>query len=144
MYKILITTDGAGSKKTIEETMKIAVPMGKEVEVSILFVMEKIDNMIYAPDIDGKLKKAITTTQDEAAAEAVKSVQEQFAAKGVKATSKVLKGNPVDQICAYAEKEKANLIIMGKKARGKLEEFFVGSVSAQVVQRAKTNVLVIK
>jgi len=145
MYKILVTTDGSEqSTKTIEETLKIAGPMGKDVEILVLFVMEKIDNMIYAPDLDGKLKEAVMNTQDAAANRAIAAVEKKFTDKGLKTSSKVLKGSPVDQICVLAEKEKCDLIIMGKRKKGKLEEFVVGSVSLQVAQRAKTDVLIIK
>ncbi len=145
MYKILVTTDGSEqSKKTIDETIKIAAPMGKEVEVVVLFVMQNIDSIIFAPDLDGKLQKEITHTQDVYAVETVEKMAKVISAKGIKTSSKVLKGHPVDQICSFAEKEKCNLIVMGKRSRGKLEEFIAGSVSVQVVHRAKTNVMVIK
>ena len=145
MYKILITTDGSEqSKKSVEEAIKIASPMGKGVEIIVVFVMESIDSIIYAPDLDGSLQKQIANTQDAFAAETTKKVEKDISSKGIKVRSKILLGHPVDQICSFAEKEKCNLIIMGKKRRGKLEEFIAGSVSVQVVNRAKTNVLVIK
>ena len=146
MYKILVTTDGSEqSKKTIEETIKLAVPMGKEAEVLVAYVQEKIDNAIYVTlGDDKKLKEKVAITQDTVATDAVSKVEKQLSAKGIKVSTKILKGHPVEQICAYAEKEKCNLIIMGKKKRGKLEEFMVGSASMQVTHKAKTNVLVIK
>jgi len=145
MYKILVTTNGSEqAKTTIEETIKIAAPMGKDVEVYVAFVMEKIDNMIYAPDLNDKLKKAVEESQDSFSNGVISKAVKQLTEKGIKTHSKILKGNPVDQICLFAEKEKCNLIIMGKRSRGKLEEFFAGSISTQVVQRAKTSVLVLK
>ena len=145
MYKILVTTDGSEqSTKTIAETIKIATPMGKEVEVLVAFVMEKIDNAIYANLSDETLKEKVMKTQDTVASDAVGKVEKQLSAKGIKVSTKILKGHPVEQICNYAEKEKCDLIIMGKKKKGKLEGFMVGSASMQVVNRAKTNVLVLK
>ena len=146
MYKILVTTDGSEhSKRTIEETIKIAAPMGSEVEVFVVYVQEKLDDAIYGTlGMDEQFKEKVETTQKTVSAEAVARVEKQLADKGIKATTKILKGHPVEQICHYAEKEACNLIIMGKKKRGKIEEFMIGSVSMQVTHKAKTNVLVIK
>jgi nucleotide-binding universal stress UspA family protein len=83
-------------------------------------------------------------TQNTAANDAVGEIEKEFTSRGIKVKGKVLKGHPVEQICAYAEKEKCDLIIMGKKKKSKVEDFFAGSVSTQVANRAKTNVLIIK
>lgn len=143
MYKILVTTDGSEqSIKTIEEAVKIALPL--KAEITVLSVVEDVNSMIYASNIPkevlDKVKKDQTSYYNEIAEKAKKMVEE----KGVKVTSLVKKGYPVDVICDIAEKGKYDLVVVGRRRLGKLQGFILGSVSNKVVQYAKTSVLVIK
>lgn len=56
----------------------------------------------------------------------------------------LLKGNPADRILKHAEAGAYDLIVMGSRGLGPIREFILGSVSHNVVQRAKIPVLIVK
>lgn len=56
----------------------------------------------------------------------------------------VLEGSTDDAILQYAEKESANLIIVGNSSSSKLRSFFLGSVSEKIIKNANCPVLVAK
>ncbi|AHD07356.1 universal stress protein [Paenibacillus larvae] len=56
----------------------------------------------------------------------------------------LLKGNPAEQILKHTEAGNYDLIVMGSRGLGPIREFILGSVSHNVVQRAKIPVLIVK
>lgn len=55
----------------------------------------------------------------------------------------VLFGEPYEKILEIAEKEKADLIVMGNRGFSKIKRFFIGSVAQRVISEAPCPVLVI-
>ena len=53
-------------------------------------------------------------------------------------------GNPVKLILKTAEEENVSVIIIGSHGRSNFEEVLLGSVSEEVVRKAKVPVLVVK
>ncbi len=64
-------------------------------------------------------------------------------AEGVEIKTVVQAGHPTRIILDYADNNQIDLIVMGTQGRGRFEEFILGSVSKQVVKRAKAPVLTI-
>lgn len=62
----------------------------------------------------------------------------------VQFASKVLHGNTSSEITMFAEKQKANLIVIGSKGLGGITGKIFGSVVNSVVHESKVSVLVIK
>ena len=56
--------------------------------------------------------------------------------------AKVLHGEPADKIIEYANSIRADLIVMGSKAFGKVHRFLLGSVSEDVARNAKCSVMI--
>jgi nucleotide-binding universal stress UspA family protein len=56
----------------------------------------------------------------------------------------VERGNPVEKIIEYSEKEKFDLIVMGTHGHGTLEDAMIGSTARRVVRRSKIPVLVVR
>lgn len=54
------------------------------------------------------------------------------------------RGQPAHAILEYAHENNCDLIVMGSRGLGAIREFFLGSVSHNVVQNAKIPVLIIK
>jgi nucleotide-binding universal stress UspA family protein len=55
---------------------------------------------------------------------------------GVPFTKVVLEGEPSVEILKFAEKEKFDLILMGRRGFSKLRRFFIGSVTQRVIADA--------
>lgn len=53
-------------------------------------------------------------------------------------------GRPVDVLCDCAERERADLMIVGATQHGALERFLIGSVSYEVAVKAPCSVLVVR
>jgi nucleotide-binding universal stress UspA family protein len=62
---------------------------------------------------------------------------------GVEARTLEGKGDPAELIVNQAEYENADLIVIGSEGKNLVERILFGSVSAGVVHRAKTDVLVV-
>ena len=56
----------------------------------------------------------------------------------------VVKGDPVDQILATADKRNCDIIVMGSHGRGGLVSALIGSTAKKVVRQSKKPVLVIR
>ncbi|MDH4208348.1 MAG: universal stress protein [Anaerolineae bacterium] len=82
-----------------------------------------------------------------AEAEARHSVSEAEAMlrdRGIAARSKVLLGQPAEEIIDYAKEENADLIVMCTHGRSGLGRWVFGSVTEKVLRAAKTPVLIIR
>ncbi|HLK58228.1 MAG TPA: universal stress protein, partial [Chthonomonadaceae bacterium] len=53
-------------------------------------------------------------------------------------------GRPAERIARIAEEEPFDLIVLGSRGRGAFRSLLLGSVSEQVVQRAKRSVLIVR
>jgi nucleotide-binding universal stress UspA family protein len=112
--------------------------IGEEVGVS-KSVIQKIDDLenamfeaaaaAYAPVPIPVPPDILRQVGDKIVEKARKAVE----AKGVKdVKTQVVDGNPVDNILAAAEHEKADLIVMGRRGLGNVAGMLMGSVSHKV------------
>lgn len=53
-------------------------------------------------------------------------------------------GNPAERLTAVSDEEAAELLVVGSRGRGRLASAILGSVSAQVVRRARCPVTVLR
>ena len=54
----------------------------------------------------------------------------------------MLHGDPSGKILSYANEMGADLIVMGSKAYSRVQRFFLGGVSEDVVRNAKCSVMI--
>ncbi len=76
-------------------------------------------------------------------AECLREAEGEFSSRGAKVETHLLEGIPSMEILSFAEKEKADLILIGGEARRTWEKFIVGSVGDQVIKNAKVPVVVL-
>jgi nucleotide-binding universal stress UspA family protein len=58
--------------------------------------------------------------------------------------TRLLNGDPADEILAYASETGVDLIVTGSRGLGGLKSLFLGSVSRRLVENATTPCLVVK
>lgn len=63
---------------------------------------------------------------------------------GIVATTVLLRGDPVDEIVAYADSHDADLIVVGSRGHGAIAGALLGSVSRGVLAESKRPVLVVR
>ncbi|MBI5253039.1 MAG: universal stress protein [Euryarchaeota archaeon] len=63
---------------------------------------------------------------------------------GVKTETKLLEGNPAEEILKEAERGRYDLIVVGSYGKGGVNKFLLGSVSSKLVHLSKIPVLVVK
>ncbi len=74
----------------------------------------------------------------------LKGVAESLSDAGVAVSSKVVRGTPHEAICAAAEKDQIDLIVMGTHGRTGMSHLLLGSVAERVVRTSKIPVMTVR
>jgi nucleotide-binding universal stress UspA family protein len=143
MKKILIATDGsASSAEAVDFGVELAAEHGAE--VIFVHVAPALD---LIPIAGYGMAGGIPSVPHELDAfdrAALEDAEQVAGREGVEASSKILVGNAVDEIVAYADSAGADLIVVGSRGRGTLARVLLGSVSRGVLSESKRPVAVIR
>ena len=143
MKKILIATDGSASSA---EAVDFGVELAAEHEAKVIFVhvAPALDILPVAGyGIGGGIPR-VPHELDAFDRASLEDAEEIAARKDVEASSKLLVGNAVDEIVAYADSQGADLIVVGSRGHGTLASVLLGSVSRGVLSESKRPVAVIR
>jgi len=81
----------------------------------------------------------------ESAKKRLEALKTRLLAEGVREVeTALLEGDPVDQVVAYAEKHRPDLIVVGSRGLSTAGRFLLGSVSDGIIHHAHCSVLVVK
>lgn len=133
--RILLPTDGTESMQTVVETAA-DIATRRDAEVHVLYVVDDrafltLQEEMQA-DVLAELEGEAETATDRAAT--------RLSEAGISVTEVVRKGDPADEILAYADEMDADLITMGTR-RGDYTKNLIGSVSQKVVAGSSVPVL---
>jgi nucleotide-binding universal stress UspA family protein len=141
--KVLVPVDGS---RYSSEGLKVASHYAKTKNAQV-YIMTVIPSVA---DIDLEL----SASERDRLLESMKKRGEELLAKaaelikslGVNDVKTVLATapSPAQEIVAFAEKEKADLIIIGSRGRNATQRFHIGSVAANVVSHTPCCVYVVK
>ncbi len=144
MKKILVAVDGSAvSKRALARSADIA--RGNGAEVVLLYVHKLVEPYFSDPEIE-EIKKEFEKSPmreglEKRAMSVLKEAREYLENSSIKKVKTVFRwGHPVEEILKLAEKEKADLIVLG--SRGERRGILMGSVSREVAERAKVSVLI--
>jgi nucleotide-binding universal stress UspA family protein len=135
--KILVAYDGSSSAKN---ALSLASQLAREDKswIKVLAVVPP-----YQGDLEligvSDIKEAITGPGQELLTEARQLADRE----GVHILTNLEQGEPYEQIVHVAEEENCDLIIMGRRGKGKMERALIGSVTARVIGHTNKDVLVI-
>jgi len=74
----------------------------------------------------------------------MRSAKQSVEKRGISFKSKIISGSPGSKIVDTANKENFDLIVIGSRGLGRVQEAFLGSVSHYVSHKARTSVLLVK
>ncbi len=141
MKKIVVPTDFS-KNASIAGTYASEVAQKTGAAIYLLHVLEPgVDVLIdsvaqvntFTSEIVAQKLKQLTLEQ--------KTILENY--PGIKVETELAKGTIVNSILDFAEGQQADIIIMGTAGASGLREFFMGSVAAETIRRAKIPVLTI-
>jgi nucleotide-binding universal stress UspA family protein len=152
MNRVLVPIDGS---EPADKALNLALDLGEKyrAEIEILNVIPPFTvpmtpypmtavGTAIPPKWAKNYYKEAKSHSEEMLSEALKGAQD--VGKGLKITSKLGEGRPANVIIAEAEEGKFDLIVMGSRGLGGLEELLLGSVSHQVINESKVPVLIVK
>jgi len=100
---------------------------------------------IYVMDIQLVLPPGVKSDSEPKKAEKILRPLIKYCEKqGVKFAFKILIGRPASKIVEFADKGKADLVVVGSKHIGGFREKVLGSVANSIVHYSKVSVLVVK
>ncbi len=151
MKNILVPIDGS---EQADKALNIALDLARKYKagVEILHVIPPV-SVPFTPypmaEVPATPPQWLNDYNKESEEESRKMLSEaaklaQSKAKGLNVASKLIKGRPSDAIVAEAENKDSDLIVIGSRGLGGIEEFILGSVSSQVVHESKVPVLIVK
>jgi nucleotide-binding universal stress UspA family protein len=138
MYrKILVGYDGsAAGSKAFDAALELAAKHGAE-----LYVL----SVARPPEVGDDVEtEAVIENSRQHHRRMLAELKKSIASKGVKTHLEVAIGHPAEQIIYHADRNEADLIVVGDRGRSRFAKLLLGSVSKQVVQYANRAVLVVR
>ena len=132
MERILIATDGSPSAL---EAVDFGLELAAEQDAVATFVL-------VVPAID--IVPVGGFGAMEAELEPLERAHEAAEEAGVTAHTRLLRGEPVDEIVAFADVIDADLIVVGSRGHGAFTSALLGSVSRGILREARRPVLVVR
>ena len=142
---IVVGTDGSPTaEKAVREAGELAAKVGGRVHLVSAYSRgrpasevrqaqrEAPEDVAYAVDDKGDVEDRL-----EAAAKVVKET-------GAEVDTHAVKGEPADVIIELAEREGADLIVVGNKGMTGAKRFVLGSVPNAIAHHAPCNVLIVR
>ena len=118
--------------------------LGSDVEPTILFVARASSPALAATENAPLAAVAIEEITEEEIDRARSEVSAAAQSLGVGGKGRVESGVPGPTICAVAERERFDVIVIGSHGAGWMKRLVVGSVSHHVVHHATCPVLVVR
>ncbi len=133
MYReVILPTDGSDlAMEGVREGMKLAAAL--DIPATAIYVVEMGDIRI-----SGKIKESLQKTAERA----LKQVEDMAEDMDVDLKSKIMKGEPYEEICEYAQKD--DVIYISSHGMSGFRELFLGSTTNRILQHAACTVSVVK
>lgn len=141
LRKILYPTDFSETSEKVIPYLKNLKRCGTE-EVVILHVVDTYSRIPFpyaATEYLSMVDKMMINAK-EAASEVAETLND----VGIKTSIRIEQGLPLQEILRVEIEESVSLIIIGSHGRSNMEEMLMGSVSENVIRKAKGPVLVVK
>lgn len=141
MFKrILVAYDGSDhAARAFDVALDLASKMSSRLEIVQVEPHPTASNWVT------ELGRSGNDELSKAAAQSLTPLWSQARARGVKDVSgDVLYGEPAHEIARYAKDNQVDLVVMGRRGRGRIEGLVLGSVSSHLTSHADCAVLTVR
>jgi len=140
--KIVVGVDGSpASELAAMRAVELAKALGATVKL-----VHALPPLIYPPEAMMVPTVDLDTARFEAAKETMQQLLTRLAlpAKGVAIETEVANGTPAELLAEIADRQGAQLILVGSRGRGPLSRLLLGSVADRVAHIARAMVMVVR
>lgn len=139
--RILVPTDGS---ELASPAVKMALDLADEHEATVhaLFIVDQPTSVSGTGEGFSGLDNLLEAREQEGQ-DVTSEVAERASDRGIEATTEVRHGNPHDDILAYADENRIDLVVMGTHGRTGVKRALIGSVTEDVVRHADIPVLTV-
>lgn len=135
MDRILVAFDGSESaKRALEEVSKLC---GEGTTVTVVSVAEELPQF-------GRAAAMLLPEEDAERQSELREAKALLADRGITAELVERRGEAAARILDEAERERADLIVLGTRGLSPGRRWLLGSVSTKVLHHARCNVLVVR
>ncbi|HEY3248974.1 MAG TPA: universal stress protein [bacterium] len=147
--QIVLGVDGSEAS---ELAVAVAADLAAQLHAAVTVVNAVADAMMIMPPVaptEAMITPPLMTEEalqemEQAGREVLTRTAERFQRAGVACTTRLEHGPAAAQIVEIATSVGADLIVLGSRGHGKLEELLLGSVSDTVVREATCSVLIVR
>jgi nucleotide-binding universal stress UspA family protein len=141
--KILVAIDeSVHSQQALQFVSRMRWPAGSRVIV-VSALQPRVSVATASPDMGVSLAQVVEEERREVE-ELVARAEGTLRESGFATEARVEVGDPREVLVAIAQRERADLIVMGSHGRTGLAKLMLGSVSSHIVTHAACSVLVVK
>lgn len=139
--RILVPTDGSDLAEPAVE-MALGLAETHDATLHVLFIVNQPTSVSGTGEGFSGLDNLLDTLEQKGQ-EVTNEVAERAKALDIEATTAVRRGNPHDDILAYANEHNIDVIIMGTHGRTGVKRALIGSVTEDVVRHAEIPVMTV-
>lgn len=139
--RILVATDGSPfSRTTLDYVVRLAGAIPLEIDLALVVDFHKIAYKMIAEQYVEMIREGAKATAERVLRREAEYLKE----RGVTATERILYGDPATALCEASTEGKFDLLVLGRRGHGDLQDVLFGSVSNQVIHHCSTPALVFK
>ena len=119
-------------------------------EVTVLHVVDEkeiqvmVTNSVWIGETTGEYEEELRKKLVKKAREEMDRLREELEREGFKVKTIIAEGHAAEKIVRIAEEENASMIVIGSHGKSNLKAALIGSVSEDVVRKAKVPVVVVR